>query len=113
MLTLSREAAGDGTGRIKLCGEATIEHVAELRQALLEGFEQWEWLQVDCAEVSAIDFFAVQLLCSAHRSSVVWNKTLTFEGRVPPQVEEGIARTGFARHRGCSLCPPGVRCLWL
>jgi hypothetical protein len=72
-----------------------------------------ERLQVDCTELSAIDFFSVQLLCSAHRTSVAWGKELSFAGAAPPEVEAGIRRSGFARHRGCSLCPPGVRCLWL
>jgi anti-anti-sigma regulatory factor len=113
MLTVTKENLAEGVGRLKLSGEATIEQVGELRQALLEGLGELERLQVDCAEVTAIDFFTVQLLCSAHRTSVAWGKELTFAGAAPPAVEAGIRRTGFARHRGCSLCPSGVRCLWL
>lgn len=113
MLTLTREAAGEGAGILKIAGEATIEHTAELRQALLDGLAQCQRLQLDCAAVSGIDFFVTQLLCSAHRTSIAWNKELSFHGGKPVAVEEGIRKVGFARHRGCSHCPPGVRCLWL
>ena len=113
MLSLSKEAIGEGAVRLKIIGEATIEHAAELRLALLEGLQDHEQLLVDCEQTTAIDVFALQLLCAAHRSSVRWEKQLSFSGTSSAQVEEGIARVGFARHCGCSLCPPGVRCLWL
>lgn len=113
MLSLSTEVIGEGAARLKIVGEATVEHAAELRLALLEGLQEHEQLLVDCEQTTAIDFFAVQLLCSAHRSSVRWEKHLSFSGTPSAQVAEGIRRAGFARHRGCSLCPSHLRCLWL
>lgn len=113
MLTLTRESAGEGTGMLKLAGEATIEHAGELRQALLDGLTECARLLVDCSAVKAVDFFAVQVLCSAHRTSFAWNKEMVFHGPVSAAVAEGGRTTGFARQGGCSLCPQGIRCLWL
>ena len=113
MLNLTMESIGANAGRLKIEGEATIEQALSLRQALLAGLDQYDELQVDCAQTTAVDVFTVQLLCSAHRSSVVWNKLLTFHGQPSAAVAEGIRSVGFARHQGCNLCPQGVRCLWL
>lgn len=112
-MNLHCEPGEQGIGLLRIEGEIRVEHAEELRQALLEGLEQYQHLQVDCEQVGTLDFFAVQLLCSAHRTSVARQKILTFSGTPSEPVRQAISATGFARHRGCSLCPKDVRCLWL
>lgn len=113
MLTVEMQTAGEQTAILKIQGAATVEAAQELQQALLDGLRSCEELRLDCSAVSEIDFFAVQLICSAHRTSVVWNKSLVFHGEPSAAVKTGIRASGFYRHTGCSLCPDGVRCMWL
>ncbi len=113
MLTLTRDPADQQTGILKIAGEVTVEDAAQLHQALLDGLNECGQLQIDCQAATGIDFFALQLLCSAHRTSIVRDKRLYFSGRLSATVAEGLRRIGFARQSGCSLCPASERCLWI
>lgn len=113
MLNIEQETAGRGATLLKLQGELGVEAAAQLRQTLLDAFEKNDQLLLDCAETTAIDLFCLQLLCSAHRTSVAWDKQLSFQGDLSPAVKDAQIRSGFNRHMGCSLCPEGVRCMWI
>ena len=95
-----------------VCDVLSEKH-PELREELLKGLTEQEQVQIDCEKVTEMDFFAIQMLCSAHRTSVSWNKLLTWHGALPEVAENAIRRTGFARHHGCDLCPDGVCCMWI
>lgn len=112
MLNIHKETIEDNAVVLKLEGDATVEHAEQLQQALLEGLQNSEQLLVDCAQTTSIDFYAIQLLCSAHRSSVSWQKTLTFQGVPTDAVKQTIKNTGFQREHGCSHCPENVTCMW-
>lgn len=113
MLTIHKQPAGKGAAVLKLEGEITIDNAGQLREALLEGLCEQDHLQLDCNQVSTIDLFGIQMICSAHRTSIAWNKHLIWHGTLPPVAEDAIRRTGFARHHGCDLCPDGVCCMWI
>lgn len=113
MLQITTETASPGIGVLKLAGEATIEHADQLREALQSGLNELEHLQVDGAALTAIDFFTLQLLCSAHRTSVQRKKVFTWHAGKPELVKESIKTNGFIRQQGCSLCPDGVVCMWI
>lgn len=113
MLTLNIQALDEQTAVLQLAGAATVENAQQLQQALLDGLRRYQRLGLDCGNVSEIDFFTIQMICSAHRTSVVWEKTLTFHGEPAATVRETIGAVGFARHAGCALCPEHVRCMWL
>jgi len=113
MENLTWEDAGAGVGRLMISGDATVDLTSELRQVLIEGLERYEHLQIDCSRAESIDFYAVQLLCSAHRSSIARGKRLTFHGTPVGEVTETIGVLGFLRNEACALCPPDVRCLWV
>jgi len=113
MLNVQQQAAGKGEVVLKLAGEVTIENAGQLREALLKGLTEQDQVQLDCEKVTGIDFFGIQMICSAHRTSVAWKKRLTWHGKLPTVVEDAIKQTGFARHHGCDLCPDGVRCMWI
>ncbi len=113
-LIFERSTSGDGiqSGILKIVGEATVEHAEQIKQALLEGLNTVDRLQLDCEQVTELDFFAIQLFCSAHRTSVAWEKRLSFSGGRAGHLQRAIEASGFSRHVGCALCPDGERCLW-
>ncbi|SHJ36891.1 Anti-anti-sigma regulatory factor (antagonist of anti-sigma factor) [Malonomonas rubra DSM 5091] len=97
---------------LKLEGDATIETASQLHQALLEGLQNYKDVQIDCSAIESIDLYALQMLCSAHRSSVAWEKSFTYSGILSPAAVSAIATSGLKRDHGCSLCPDGVCCMW-
>lgn len=112
MLTISNDLSGDGTVVLGLAGELTIETVGMLRDAIMTGFNEASHLKINCDQLSRIDFFGIQLICSAHRTSVVKKKLLTWDGSRSVNMAEVMSGTGFSRHCGCSLCPEHIDCMW-
>ena len=112
MLNIHKETTEDGAILLKLTGDVTIDSAEQLRQCLLTELQAAEQLEVDCSQTRSIDLYCIQLLCSAHRSSVAWNKQFSFYGTPAEPVIEAIEKTGFLRELGCSLCPEDVRCMW-
>nr|WP_320009690.1 STAS domain-containing protein [uncultured Desulfobulbus sp.] len=114
MLNIATEQAAENKLIIHVGGELTIESVAELRESLLEAFaEPWEKIRVDGAGITNMDFFGLQLLCSAHRTAVSRQKVLSWHNGRPASLDEVMQVSGFTRHCGCSLCPADQDCLWI
>lgn len=111
MLTIQQHTKDNGL-LLELEGAATIEAAAQLHQVLLDGLQNHDQVQVDCSHTSSIDIYVLQLLCSAHRSSVAWKKQLTFHGQPAEPVIQAIKNSGFMRDLGCALCPEDVACMW-
>ena len=57
------------TGTLILEGDVTIQHVSDLKRALIEAFESAEQVTVDVSSTTAVDVAGVQLLCASHRFS--------------------------------------------
>jgi len=113
MLNIQKQQAGKESAILKLEGDVTVEQVGALQQALLEGLTEQDQLLIDCDQVTGMDFYAIQLLCSAHRTSISWNKKLAWHGDMPAVVNDAIKKAGFARSHGCDLCPDHARCMWI
>lgn len=113
MLKITSEPTDSDTVILRLEGEVTIETVSELRDAILEAFGGAAHIKINCEAVTRIDFFGIQTLCSAHRTSVVKKKLLTWDGTRSVNLNGAMDSTGFTRHCGCSLCPVGIDCMWI
>ena len=113
MLNVTNDPGPDGAIRLTVSGELTIETVAELREALLLLLESGTPLLLDLDGVASIDFFGLQLLCSAHRTSVAKKTLLTWAGSNPALIAETARTIGFSRHCGCRLCPKDITCMWV
>lgn len=113
MFNLHQESSDKGIALLRLEGELTVEHVSALRESLLGIFSESEVTEIilDCAETSQVDVFALQLLCSAHRTAVGQGKLLRLQGPVSDALANASAGTGFARDFGCSHCPKDQVCL--
>lgn len=114
MLTIGKETTLPDTLILHLRGQLTIETAADLRQELVEALgHAASRIQLDAAGLTEIDFFGLQLLCSAHRTAIVKNKSVTWFDNRPPQLNDSRSINGFYRHCGCTRCPPGVDCMWI
>lgn len=113
MLEIEQEVGRKGVLILRLKGALTVETTEILQKSLLMGLNENEELQLDGHGLQEIDFFGMQLLCSAHRTSVAWLKLLTWQGGMPERVRAMVEKVGFARQHGCSLCPDDVDCMWL
>jgi anti-anti-sigma regulatory factor len=97
---------------LKVTGRLTIDHVADLRAALLDSFANNAQVTLDLTLVEAIDLNGLQLLCAAHRTSLGQDKSLVVLGGEQPCVQQAARTAGYFRHTGCSQDEPKT-CIWL
>ncbi len=92
-------------------GAMTVQYAGELRDHLLAAFEKAPRIMADLRGVTEIDVAGLQLLCSAHRSSVAANKTFTITHEPGSVVWEAAGAAGQLRQTGCvvDVCHT---CIW-
>ena len=105
-MTWSAEA-----GVLKLEGNWTIERAGELKAALLEAVNNSEHIVIDLGELTDTDLSAVQLLCSAHRTSARMGKRLALGERKPETLIRVVRDAGLRHTIRChqDTCKS---CLW-
>ncbi len=99
-------------GRLILTDELTINRIRQLRDDLDEAQGKVKNLMVDIEKATDIDLTFLQLLCSAHRSAVSQNKTLTLSGKINPAMEKAIRENHYLRQTGC-IPDKTNTCLWM
>ena len=104
------EGAADTTV-VSIAGEMNIQHATEIKAALLEAFAEAGHLQLDMDKVTEIDLAGLQLLCSAHRASILANKSFTAAGVGGEMIEAAAVAAGFPRHVGC-VQDVNKTCIW-
>ena len=111
MINLKFEKKGS-IGLLKLKGEVNITGARDLKEALLRAIGRADKVYLDMAEVTCVDISCLQLLCSAHRTSVKLNKTLSWNSAIPEAFNKTSDEAGFLRHCGCVL---GTQksCIWV
>ncbi|MEW6520260.1 MAG: STAS domain-containing protein [Thermodesulfobacteriota bacterium] len=90
-----------GTRVLAITGSMTIHHGAEIKAALLEAMASADTLQLDLAEVTAIDLIGLQFICSVHRSALAGSKHFSVVKSANPVVAAAAHEAGFDRHVGC------------
>jgi anti-anti-sigma regulatory factor len=98
------------TGNLALSESLTIEDADRLKEAVGEALTTATHLDIDLSAVDSIDLCCLQVLCSAHRTAVSRNKTLTILNPGDGFMES-IRETGYLRHVGCAKTG-GNQCLW-
>ena len=108
-LTIEQSGA---VGVLSIDGELTVQHAGELKAALLKSLDSVDHLILNIEKATEIDISCLQLLCSAHRTSVRLKKHLSVSGSCLGILRQITAIAGYSRHVGCSFdC--NKNCLWL
>ncbi|TWJ26460.1 STAS domain-containing protein [Geobacter argillaceus] len=96
---------------VTIAGEMTIPYAGELREHLLAAFQKANRITADLTAVTGIDVAGLQILCSAHRSSVFMKKSFTIIGGPGSAVWEAADAVGQLRQMGCvvDVCHT---CIW-
>ena len=100
------------TGILKFDGELTLRHANEIRAAFIKALIDADHVEIDVRNVTEADLSCLQLLCSAHRTSLKLNKRLNFVGSLPRHFIEAVEAAGYSRSSGCTKdCEQS--CLWI
>ncbi|WP_029917333.1 STAS domain-containing protein [Pelobacter seleniigenes] len=114
MLALNEEVASDGALVVSLEGEATVENLDQVKEALLAALLNHDQVLVNCDRLESIDIFFIQLLCSAHRTAVAQEKKFALLDSLPSSLRDTVKVAGFIRQHGCRSGSGGDRyCLWI
>lgn len=97
---------------LKLSGELVIQHAEKLKSLLLESLENKNSIEIDLSLVTEADISSMQLLCSAHKTSILRNKSFNFVGNPSDAFKQDVVSAGFHRTKGCSL-DKNNKCLWI
>lgn len=100
-----------GKSVVVMEGEMTIEHAASLRDSLLKSLEGADNIVLDLNNVTTVDLSFLQLLCSAHRTSVKAQKSMEMKSDYPESLKQAVREAGYSRHFGCTLESDST-CLW-
>jgi ABC-type transporter Mla MlaB component len=97
--------------KINVVGSVMLPWIGKLQQELLAAFTQSENINMDLSGVTELDLAGMQLLCSAHRSSIVQGKEFRVSG-YNPLLWEMAAASGHLRSKGCE---PDINntCVWI
>jgi anti-anti-sigma regulatory factor len=98
-------------GILALSCDLTIEFAAELKPALAKALNSGLPVVLDIADVTRADVSCLQLICAAHRATILAGTSLTLSN-AGEGFNHSLIDTGFIRHVGCSPETEDT-CLWL
>ncbi len=99
-------------GVLTFDGELTLKHANEIRTAFIKALIDGDQVEIDLGNATEADLSCLQLLCSAHRTSLKLNKRLNFIGSLPRHFREAAEAAGYSRSSGCTKdCEQS--CLWI
>lgn len=110
-MTCRFEQSGS-SGVLTFSGELTVEYVGEMRTALIQALINVDHVEMDFSGVTEVDLFCLQLLCSAHRTSLRFNKRVNFVGSQSAKFRETQEAAGYSRVTGCGL-DREHSCFWI
>jgi len=96
---------------LKLEGDWTVEHANELKRALLEALKSGENIVIDLEGLTDLDLSAMQLFCSAHRTSLRLGKRFVIHEQKSEAFKRLARDAGLLRSLGCHK-DPRESCLW-
>jgi anti-anti-sigma factor len=93
-------------------GELTIEYASALKNALQQSLKNGEHVILDLSKVTEMDLSSLQLLCSAHKTSVNLKKTLELTHDNTDVFKQTVRRSGYMRYSGCTKETEKI-CFWI
>lgn len=109
MADIKIEKQGKNTALV-ISGVLTIEHAAELREALMKSLENASHVMLNMDGVTETDLSCVQLLCSAHRTFVNAKKSVELAG-TSEILKQAARDAGYKRSFGC-MQETEKSCFW-
>ena len=88
---------------VVLRGDLTVERAGELKQTLQNAIAAFKSIIIGFEDNLTIDVSFLQLICSAHRSALNFQKDLKLAGAVPEDFTRAIQSVGFTFHAACAL----------
>lgn len=88
--------------QVAINGAMTIGQASELKTGLLKAFEAGKPVEIQLAGVTEVDVTGLQLICSAHRSSVERGCELQVSGTDSEGFSNVARMAGMLRHAGCA-----------
>jgi ABC-type transporter Mla MlaB component len=92
-------------------GDISLQDVAESKTALVAALKTADKVVLETQDISSIDFAGLQLICSAHRTSMRLGKSIAFSAGLPALLTDAAERIGFSGRRRC-LFGEDRACLW-
>jgi anti-anti-sigma regulatory factor len=105
-----REQSGSAVV-LKLKGRCTIEHANEMKAVLADALRTQEQVVVTLDGASDFDLSFLQLLCSAHGTSLQRNKLFALGGILPDAFRQAVEEAGYGGPAGCRH-DPLTGCPW-
>jgi ABC-type transporter Mla MlaB component len=105
-------AAGPTSIELVLKGELVLNRITSLQEEIQTALENSDHVLIKLSEASTVDLAFLQLLCSAHRTALLLDKSLTLDADLPEDFHRKTAEAGFSRHLGCRHDNQNS-CLWL
>ena len=96
---------------VAINGAMTIDNVGEIRGGLLTAFGRGKNVELSLEGVTDLDLTGLQLLCSAHRTSLAGGLGFSIVGREEGPVSSVAKSSGMLRHVGCAD-DTGGSCVW-
>ena len=93
-------------------GGLTIEYAAELKDALQQSLKNARARKPGSDDVTEMDLSGLQLLCSAHKTSVNLKKTVELMQNTCEVSKETVRKSGYKRYTGC-IKETEKSCLWI
>lgn len=92
-------------------GRLTIEHVAELKSALMTIKKGTTRISVDLEKVTAIDVAGIQIMCSANRFYESAGPPINHTGILTPAIQDSLVEIGYEPSGECPE-EPCNHCFW-
>ena len=96
---------------VAVSGPMTIDKIDEIKRDLLEAFQLGKDVELSLAGVTDVDLSGLQLLCSAHRTSLVRGVAFSVTGGDAGALYSVAMLAGMPRHVGCAQDDTGS-CIW-
>ena len=99
-----------GTGTLILDGDMTVQRAGELKTALVEALDKAACLVIDLGNITDADLSCLQLLCSAHRTALKSNKSVSLAENAPQLFWDIVKKAGYSCKDPCC---DDKNCLWI
>ncbi len=98
------------SGTLTVAGTLMIDQADELKNTLIDGFEQADTLTVNGDSLTGIDLACLQLFCAAGKEACRGGKTILL-GTGTDAVHAAAVKAGFLACTACCTGPTKT-CLW-